>query len=356
MVSTSGDRSQYTGGSEGAPPSPPPGGYRGARRVPLAPPPPAAPTTAKPASSLVSRIALGAAALFALVLLCMWAAGATTAIYSLATLAFQLAVVVAVIAAFADRRGRALGAIALALVLLVNVGTIGAASAIGRHPGVFVAETADPEDDYWAAYPGVIELSENEVLGRQSLEDAVDSGDALLAAIRARLTREFGFEWVRGVEGMTRNERNGYGGESMLVQYTSENWVTATPVTDFDLKHEVLDVIDEVLFEYGFWGSIPFNEESSGFDPAYIERLYGSTDPHTQPLWESYSENEPDPLRFYVDISDLTHDDDGSFRAARQAQVAGSAEPLEGVRISFLALQVLSEADVAEFQERMQAY
>jgi hypothetical protein len=235
------------------------------------------------------------------------------------------------------------------------VGTIGAATA-RHHPGVFVPPVADPEDDYWAAYPGISGQSENEILARQSLEDAVDSGDALLAAIRARLTSEFGFEWVRGVEGMTRNERNGYGGESMLVQYTSENWMTTTPVTDFDLKHEVLDVIDEVLWDHGFWGSIPFNEPSSGFDPAYIERLYGSTDPRTQPLWESYSENEPDPLRFYVDISDLTHDDDGSFRAGREAQVAGTAEPLEGVRISFLALEVLSEADVDEFQERMRAY
>ena len=356
MVSTSGDRSQYTGGSAGAPPAPPPGGYRGARRVPLAPPAAAAAVPAKPASSLLSRIALGAAALFGFVLLCMWGAGATQAIYGVATLAFQLAVVIVVIAALADRRGRALGSIAVALVLLVNVGTIGAASAIGRHPGVVAGQTTDPEDDFWAAYPGIRTRSEQEILSRPSLEAAVDSGDALLAAIRDRLSDEFDFGWVRGVEGMTRNERNGYGGESMLVQYTSENWATTVPIRDQDLKYEVLDVIDEVLADYGFWPLIAFNEPSSGFDPAYIERLYGSSDPRTQPLWESYTEDDVETLRFYVDISDFTHDDDGRFRTAREALVAGSAEPLEGLRISFLALEVLSEADVEEFQERMQAY
>ena len=353
MVSTRGDSSQYSGGSEGAPPSPPPGGYRGARRVPSDPPAVATPPQPKVPSSILSRIALGAAALLAVVLLGMWAAGATQAIYSVATLAFQLGVIVAVVASLVDRRGRVLGSIAIALVLLVNVGTIGAASAVGKHPSDIVA-TADPEDDYWAAYPGISGQSEGEILGRMSLEQSVVAGDELMAAIRARLTSEFGFEWVRGVEGSTRHERNGYGGESMLVEYDSENWATTVPITDHELKLEVLDAIDEVLEDYGFWAAIAFNESSSGFDPAYITRLYGSTDPRRQPLWESYSENGP--IRFYVDISDLTHDDDGRFRAAREAQAAGSAEPIEGLRISVLALEVLSEADVEEFQERMKAY
>jgi hypothetical protein len=354
VVSPRGDRSRYTGASQGAPPPPPPGGYRAARRVPP-PPPPAVPASAvKVRSSILSRIALGAAATLALVLLIMWAARATGAIYAGVTLALQLAVVVAVVAALVDIRGRRLGGIALAIVLVINVGTIGAASALNFHPGSVV--TADPEADHWAAYPGISGQSESEILARPSLEEVQRTADVVLAAVRARLTSEFGFEWVEGVAGGIRPERNGYGGESMLVQYTSENWATTTPVTDFELKHEVLDVIDDVLAEHGFWYLIAFNEPSSGFDPAYIERLYGSTDPRTQPLWASYSENEPDPLRFYVNISDLTHDDDGSFRAAREAEVAGTAEPLEGVQISFLALQVLSEADLEEFQERMQDY
>jgi hypothetical protein len=356
MVSTRGDRSQYSGGSEGAPPAPPPGGYRGARRVPTAAPPPAAAAAPpKPSASLLSWIALGAAVLFALVLLSMWAAGATPSIYGVAMLAVQLAVVIAVVAALADKRGRALGSIALAIVLLVNVGTIGAASAIGHHPGTASA-ASDPEDDYWAAYPGISGQSEDEILDRISLEDAVAESDALMAAIRARLTRDFGFEWVQGIPGNIRNERNGYGGESMLVQYTSVTWATTVPITDYDLKLDVMYTISDVLVDYGLWSAVAFNEESSGFDPAYIERLYGSTDPHTQPLWEWYSDNDPGPIHFYASISDFTHDDDGTFRAAREAQVAGTAEPPEGLQIAVLLREVLSEADVDEFTERMQDY
>ncbi|MEO5535612.1 MAG: hypothetical protein ABIR17_10820 [Pseudolysinimonas sp.] len=308
--------------------------------------------------STLSWIALGAAALLALVLLCMWAAGATQAIYGVVTLAFQLGVVIAVVAALTDRRGRALGSIALAIVLLVNVGTIGAASAIGAHPGpdAVAGATVDPEDQHWAAYPGIKGQSENEILERMSLEDAVAAGDELMAAIRARLTRDFGFQWVQGIAGTTRKERNGYGGESMLVQYRSGTWATTVPITDYALKLKVMNTIDEVLQDSGFRGAVAFNEPSSGFDPAYIERLYGSTNPRTQPLWSWYSDNEPDPIAFYADISDLTHDDDGTFRAAREAQVAGSSEPIEGLQIDVLVHAVLSETDVEEFQQRMKDY
>ena len=355
MVTAGSDRNPYTGGSEGAPPSPPPGGYRGARRVtPAQPDPVVTAPTPKVRPSRLSWITLGAAAVFALVLLGMWAAGATDAIYATATVGFQVAVAIAVVASLAAPGGRTLGVVALALVVLVNVGTIGAASAIGHPPGT-TSTTTDPEDDYWAAYPGIRGQGEYEILDRTSLEVAARQGDDLLAAIRSRLSREYGFEWVQGVAGGIRAERNGYGGESMLVQYTSVTWATTEPITDYELKLDVMSTIDEVLAEHGFWGAVSFNEPSSGFDPAYIERLYGSTNPRTQSLWEWYSDNEPEPIRFYADISDLTFDD-GRFRAAREAQVAGTAEPLEGLLLFVYIPEVLSEADVAEFQERMKDY
>lgn len=355
MVTPSSDRRAYVGSSAGAPPPPPPGGYRGARRVPLPPPVEAAPDP-RPAPSVLSWIALVAAALFALVLLVLWGTGATSAIYAVGTLAVQLAVAIAVVAALTDPRGRRLGGIALALVLVVNIGTIGAASAIGGHPTPESVAAPDPADDYWAAYPGIQGQTTEEILARPSLEEVQRLGDELLAAIRERLTAEFDVDWVEGVPGGIRPERNGYGGESMLVQYLSSNWATTTPVADYDLKLEMMAAIDEVLAEYGWWYLFSFNDPSSGFDPAYLERLYGSTDPRTQPVWEWYSDNEPDPMRLYATLTDLSLDDDGTFRAAREAQVAGTAEPLEGLRIMVLVPEVLSEADVEEFLDRMEDY
>jgi hypothetical protein len=87
-----------------------------------------------------------------------------------------------------------------------------------------------------------------------------------------------------------------------------------------------------------------------------IAKLYGSDDPRTQTTWEYYTENYPDPLRFYANIYDISNDRDGGFLAEREAQSARTGEPLEGLRLTVLASAVLSEADRAEFEEKLGDY
>ncbi len=346
------DTSPYLGGADGAPPLPPPGGYRAAQRVQTVVAP-AAPPAPRPRAGALGWAALAAAGVLAFVLLVMWSVGATQAIYGIAMLALQLVIVVAVVAALGSARNRRVGAVAATIVLLVNVGTIGAASAITHQPGTSVT---DPEDDYWARYPGIKGQTADEILARTSLEDARHTAEEVMAEIRRRLTERFGFAWVEGRGSDIRAERNGYGGESMLVQYTSEHWSTVEPVTDYQLKLDAMAAIDEVLVEFGFFELTPLNDPSTGFDPAYLERFYGSTDPRTQVEWEWYSDDWPGPMRSYANVTDLTHDVDGGFRAAREGQVAGTDEPVEGLRISFLVPEVLSEDDVAEFERRIADY
>lgn len=346
------DGRSYVGGVDGAPPLPPEGGYRAAQRVQTVVPP-SAPAEPRPRPGLLGWSALLSAAALGLVLLVLWAAGSTQAIYGALMLALQLAVLVTVIAALVSARDQRFGAIAVAIVLLVNVGTMGAASALTHPPGT---QLADPEDDYWAAYPGIKGQTADEILGRVSLESAQASAENIMAEIRKRLTAAFGFDWVEGRGSDIRPERNGYGGESMLVQYTSERWSTTEPVTDHELKLDAMRVIDEVLADSGFSALVPLNDPATGFDPSYLERFYGSTDPRTQVEWEWYSDDWPGPMRFYVNVTDLSHDVDGGFRTAREGQVAGTHEPVEGLRISFLVPEVLSEDDVTEFERRMADY
>jgi hypothetical protein len=87
-----------------------------------------------------------------------------------------------------------------------------------------------------------------------------------------------------------------------------------------------------------------------------IAKLYGSDDPRSQHTWEYYTENYPDPLRFYANIYDLSQDQDGGFLAAREAQHARTGEPLEGLQLVVLASGVLSEADREAFQTKLQDY
>ncbi|MFK3677233.1 hypothetical protein ACI2IP_05845 [Microbacterium sp. NPDC090218] len=356
-------RSRYLAGTEGAPPVPPPGGYRGARREAFVPPvPPAviAASTAdeprKPANAL-GWIALAAAILFALTLIGTLLAGSTDVLYGVTMLTAQLVVVATVIAALFSPRGRLLGAIALIVTILFNVATVGGMSALqtsasGNYQGMKTAEQKHAE-----AYPGIKGTDPQQTLSQQSLDEVRAQSETLFADIRARLTEEFGYTWIPVGDEDLRPERNGYGGESMLVEFTSQGWATEQPIQDYDRKLEVMAVIDEVVVEHGLWDLYSFNDPTmSGIDSGMIAKLYGGDDPRSQHTWEYYTENYPDPLRFYANIYDLSNDQDGGFLATREAQNARTGEPLEGLQLVVIASGVLSEADREEFQTKLQEY
>ncbi|KDA05183.1 hypothetical protein DC31_04200 [Microbacterium sp. CH12i] len=367
MVDPEKQRTRYLAGTEGAPPVPPPGGYHGARRAAPAPAlpsgaPPAlitstaeAPTDKQPAN-VIGWVALVAGILFAVILLGTLFTGGTDAIYGVTMLTLQLVVVGIIIAALFSRRGRVLASSALVVTLLFNVATVGAMSALQTSAsGSYKGEKTDKQK-HEEAYPGIKDTSASEILSQPSLEEVRTTSDAALTEIRRRLSAEFGYTWTEVAKEDLRPERNGYGGESMLVQYISVPWMTNEPIQDYNRKLAVMDVIQDVLYEYGMYDMYSFNDPSSGLDGSVLEKFYGSTDPQTQNTWEWYNDNYPDPLRFYAIIYDLSHDPDGSFQAEREAQNARTGEPLEGLQIYFLAPQLLSEADQAEFEKLMKDY
>lgn len=356
-------RARYIAGTEGAPPVPPPGGYRNARRASS----PALPAYAPQASVVAADApkqpanglgwaALGAAVLFALILLGTLLAGGTDLLYGVTMLALQLVVVAVVVAALVTPRGRMLGAVGLAITLVLNVATVGAMSALQTSASGSYDGQKTEEQKHEEAYPGVKDTNPQVILAQPSLEELRTRSESLLADIRARVSEEFGYTWVSAGSEDLRPERNGYGGESMLVQYTSESWATAEPIQDYERKLEVMDVISEVLEEHELYILYSFNESTSGIDPSMIEKLYGSDDPRSQHTWEYYMDNYPDPMRLYANIYDLSNDRTGDFRATRQAQHDRTGEPLEGLQIAVIANQLLSEADREEFETKLEEY
>ncbi|CAH0210378.1 hypothetical protein [Microbacterium sp. Bi121] len=353
-------RTRYLAGTEGAPPVPPPGGYHGARRTAAPVAAPLVSTAEAPAekqqANAIGWAALLAAILFALTLLGALLAGATGLIYGVTMLTLQLVVVGVVVAALFTARGRALGASALIITLMLNVATMGAASALQTSASGSYGGQKTAEQKHEEAFPGVKDRSSSEILAQPSLEEVREQSDATLAEIRRRLSDRFGYTWTEVAPEDLRPERNGYGGESMLVQYISVPWATNEPVQDYERKLDVMEVIDEVVTERGMYGMYSFNDPSSSLDSTILQRFYGSSDPRTQHTWEWYTDNYPDPLRFYAVIHDLSNDPAGELRAEREADSAKSGEPLEGLQIYFLAPELLSEADVEEFEERLQEY
>src|SRR5690606_26799802 len=233
-------RGRYIGGTEGAPPVPPAGGYRGARRaqapyavfgIPAAEVEPDAGTKRPPANA-IGWIALVTAILFAVILLGTLLAGGTDGLYGVTLLTLQLVVVAVIIAAIATSRGRLLGASALVVTLLLNVGTVGSMSAVQTSASGSYEGQKTEEQRHEEAYPGVKDTAPDEILSQPSLEGVRAQSEDMLADIRQELTERYGYSWTEAGPEELRPERNGYGGESMLVQYTSGRWMTNEPIQD----------------------------------------------------------------------------------------------------------------------------
>lgn len=355
-------RARYVAGTEGAPPVPPPGGYRGARRAQApdswVPPVPVvdAPDE-KTSANALGWIALVGGILFVLILFGTLLAGGTDVLYGVTMLALQLIVVGVIVAALITVRGRRLGAVALVITILFNVATVGGMSALQTSASGDYDGVKSDEQKHEEAYPGIKGTNAQDVLAQQSLEEVRADADSLFTDIRARLTAEFGYTWSQVGEEDLRPERNGYGGESMLYEYASVGWATNEPIQDYDRKLAVMRVINQVIAERGLWELYSFNEPgTSGIDPTMIAKLYGTDDPRTQHTWEYYTENYPDPLRFYANVYDLSNDPTGDFRVTREAQSARTGEPVEGLQLVVIASAVLSDADRAEFEQKLQEY
>jgi len=381
------DPPRYVSDSAGAPPVPPPGGYRGARRALLGPAVPLAPSVTLPGSPSTPRpaqeqaegdrddtrgpgrhtplparksplgwIALCAAIAFAVLMVVLLAIGAADAFFGATMLVLQLVVLGLVIAALATKAGRVLGAVALTIALVLNVGTMGALSAIRvAATGSYDGHKTDKQK-LWEAYPGVKDQDPNRYLHQQSLEQLRLLADETMADVRARLTAAYGLQWVKSADAQERPERNGYGGESMLVRFTSDTWATTTPVTGYAHKLEVMQTVESVIAQHGWRSMVAFNDPSSGVDPAMLSKMYGGATPDSQVDWEWFGDDQPDPGWFYADITDLANDTTGEYRASREQTAQRTGEPLEGLRLTVVGRYMLSEKKVDDFTKALTRY
>lgn len=353
---------RYVANSEGAPPVPPPGGYRGAQRnrTPQLPPgtstPPGGSVDAKKKRVWMGRAALIVAVAFAVVLLIVWNVGGSHTLYGFNMLAVQIAVLAFILVALFTPGARKWASGALALSLLMNVATVGAAGAVtSAYTGNYENLKSD-EQKFWEKYPGIKDQEPVYLIGAPSVEEYKADADELLLSVRERLTTDFGFTWTDPTDDMRRPIRNGYGGESWFFTYTSEKWMTNEAVHGVSDKTAVVNSINSVVDEFGY------DELYSLTQPGYrddkvLEQLFGSAEPTEQVIWEFYTGDYEANFTLYVQIVDLSMDNaDGTFRKDREDWNKRSGEPLEGVNIYVVTGPTISESDEAAFDELLGEY
>ena len=159
------------------------------------------------------------------------AVGGTDVIYGVTMLALQLIVVAVVIGSLFSARARRLGLVALVITLVFNVATVGGMSALqtsaaGSYDGMKTEQQKHEE-----AYPAIKGEDPQNALRQQSLEEVRAESEELFADIRARITAEFGYEWVQVGDGqvvamrLAPDLRSAAGDPHALFSATSAPWV-----------------------------------------------------------------------------------------------------------------------------------
>ncbi|MET3511362.1 hypothetical protein [Plantibacter flavus] len=253
------------------------------------------------------------------------------------------------------------GVLALVLLLVVNPATamaVGGLSTDRAGDGSSAGGSGDEEyDPIWDTYPGSAYVDAKETLDGPSYEDFVGTSDEMLAEIRTALTAEFGFDWVERQPAETEVDQNGYGGDSMLFEYTAPVWQTTTTVRTFEEKSRVVELIRQVLLRYGIANLDMQNAPSSWREPGELTERYGGETLDTQALWDLHTYNAITGAGdFRTSIVDLTLDSAGTVAKDREFDVDYSDMAAEGIELHLDSYALLKEADRADYLEALKPY
>ncbi|WP_314140280.1 hypothetical protein [uncultured Plantibacter sp.] len=254
------------------------------------------------------------------------------------------------------------GVLALVLLLVVNPATAMAVGGLATDRAGDGSSSAggsgdEEHDPIWDTYPGSAYVDAKETLDGPSYEDFVGTSDEMLAEIRTALTAEFGFDWVERQPAETEVDQNGYGGDSMLFEYTAPVWQTTTTVRTFEEKSRVVELIRQVLLRYGIANLDMQNAPSSWREPGELTERYGGETLDTQALWDLHTYNAITGAGdFRTSIVDLTLDSAGTVAKDREFDVDYSDMAAEGIELHLDSYALLKEADRADYLEALKPY
>ena len=209
-----------------------------------------------------------------------------------------------------------------------------------------------PPSQPWSKFPGVPQVSTDQVLANQTVDQLEPRVDAAMADVRAALTREFGFEWVPKGKTVVEYESNRYHGTSLLNTYDSVNWQSTTTLRSMPDKKRAVAIVTKIMTDNGF-GS-PELQNMTGPDGL---GQFGGFTLDQQGRWV-LSGQPRQVSRGSLDftILDLTHDRTGVLAARSQTDVAQLGWEPEYVSIAYHGDFMLKQSDRAEFERRAAIY
>lgn len=218
--------------------------------------------------------------------------------------------------------------------------------------GIALARAFSPPAEPWSRFPGVPQVSTDQILRNETVEQLSARVDAAMADIRAALAEEFGFDWVRKGEDEVVRESNRFRGTSLLNTYDSATWQTTQTLRSEADKKNSIAIVTKIMAEHGFGN--PELENIQG--PEGVPDFGGFTlaDQGRWVLSGAPPQVSRGSLQFT--ILDLSQDRTGVLAAESAQAVAAFGWEPEYVSIAYHGDFMLREADRVEFERRAEIY
>ena len=218
--------------------------------------------------------------------------------------------------------------------------------------GIALTRAFAPPSEPWSRFPGVPQVTTDQILDNQTIEQLEPRVDAAMEDIRAAITQEFGLTWVAKGEPVTERESNRYKGTSLLNTWDSVTWQTTGTLRDRADKDRAVAIVTQVMERHGFG-----HPELANIQGPEGIGLFGGFTLDDQGRW--LLEGRPPEVSrgsLQFTILDLAQDRTGILTADSDAAVASHGWEPEYLSVAYHGDFMLSEKDRAEFERRAELY
>lgn len=218
--------------------------------------------------------------------------------------------------------------------------------------GISLAHAFSPATQPWSQFPGVPQVSTDQILKNETVDQLSVRVDATMSKVRDAITAEFGFTWVAKGKDEVVYESNRFHGTSLLNTYDSVNWQTSQTLRTVKDKQRAIDIVSRIMAKNGF--GTPALQNFSG--PAAVPDFGGFT-LKDQGRW-LLTGPPPEVSQGSLDftILDLSHDRTNELTQMSNQDVATRGWEPEYLSIAYHGDFMLKQSDKAEFERRAAIY
>lgn len=218
--------------------------------------------------------------------------------------------------------------------------------------GIGLAQAFSDPAEPWSQYPGVPQVTPEQVLHNETVEELSVRVDATMAQVREAITEKFGFTWTAKGEDVVEYESNRFHGTSLLNTYDSVTWQTDETLRSQAEKNRAVALAIQIMRQNGFGDAALQN-----FSGADAIAEFGDFRVEDQGRWV-VSGTPPNVSRGALNfvILDLSHDRTRMLADRSESDSTRWGWESEYLSISYSGDFMLKDSDRAEFERRAKIY